>query len=537
MSGFCDASKIFWDMIGPEPQLDRWDEELECDVAICGGGLAGVAALRACVEQGAKAVLLEKCKTVQGRSGAFGAIGFRNKNRFGRGFDAMRRKVAAEIVKEGGNRADYRIVRYWADHSADDLEWYVEPLGGLYVLDRTTDVPPEGVTYWLQSNRDPMPAYLDPEEDYYPSYPGVWQFRPGGHLPVLKKNFEVAMATGLAEARFNTPVQKLVKENGRVTGVLARKEDGSILLVRAAKGVILATGGYTGDEAMMNYYAPQAKVNPRIYGSRDSSGKQADTGDGHRMGVWAGGVLEDAPHAIVSHNMGGALGISPFLQLDAYGRRFMNEDVGGMQMEYKVERLPHQFSWQFFDHDWPDCMPHCSLIHGSVCCCYDKQEQRDGKVNPTLNKMDGYTSREDVEREVASGRCLKADTLEELVELTGLPKEAALASIRRYNELCVKGDDEDFGKAPGRMFPVMNGPFYACKITPAPLLATVSGLMSDCDAHVLDRDGLPIPGLYAVGNVQGNRFGGEDPSMFPGTSHGMALTFGRVAGTNAANGI
>ena len=537
MSGFCDASKIFWDMIGSEPEFTSYDREIDCDVIICGGGLAGVAALRTCVEEGAKTVLFEKCKAVQGRSGAFGAIGFRNKNRFGRGIADMRRKIAADIIKEGGNRGDYKIVRYWAEHSADDLEWYIEPLGGLYIMDRTTDVPPEGVTYWLQSNRDPMPEHLDPDADYYPSYPGVWQFRPGGHMPVLKKNFEVAMASGLAEAWFNTPVKKLVKENGRIIGVVAQNDDGTVIFARASKGVILATGGYTGDEAMMNYYAPQAKCNMRIYGSRDSFGKQADTGDGHRMGVWAGGVLEDAPHAIVSHNMGGALGISAFLQLDAYGRRFMNEDVGGMQMEYKVERLPHQFSWQFFDSTWPDCMPYCSLIHGSVCCCYDKQDQRDGKVNPTLNKMDGYTSLEDVEKEVAAGRLLKADTIEELVEKTGLPKEAALASIARYNELCVKGDDEDFGKVATRMFPVRTGPFYACKITPAPLLATVSGLMSDCEAHVLDKDGLPIPGLYAAGNVQGNRFGGEDPSMFPGTSHGMALTFGRVAGRNAVKGI
>ena len=234
--------------------------------------------------------------------------------------------------------------------------------------------------------------------------------------------------------------------------------------------------------------------------------------------------------------VGGALGISPFLQLDAYGRRFMNEDVGGMQVEYKVERLPHRYSWQFFDADWPQCMPHCSLVHGGVCAVYDKQDQRDGKVNPTLNKMDGYTSLEDVEKEVAAGRLLKADTLEELVEMTGLPKETALASIARYNELSRKGDDEDFGKVATRMFPVHKAPFYACKITPAPLLATVSGLMSDAEAHVLGEDGLPIPGLYAAGNVQGNRFGGEDPSMFPGTSHGMALTYGRLAGTNAANG-
>ena len=84
------------------------------------------------------------------------------------------------------------------------------------------------------------------------------------------------------------------------------------------------------------------------------------------------------------------------------------------------------------------------------------------------------------------------------------------------------------------MFPVKKAPFYACKLTPAPLLVTVSGLMSDAEAHALDENGMPVPGLYVAGNVQGSRFGSEDPSMFPGTSHGMALTYGRVAGRNAA---
>lgn len=151
--------------------------------------------------------------------------------------------------------------------------------------------------------------------------------------------------------------------------------------------------------------------------------------------------------------------------------------------------------------------------------------------------MDGYTSVEDVEKEAESGKLLKADTLEELIEKMGLPMETTLASIARYNALCEQGHDDDYGKKPSRLFPVATAPFYACKLTPAPVLVTVSGLASDADAHVLDPDGCPIPGLYCAGNVQGNRFGGEDPSMFPGTSHTIALSFGRLAARNALSGV
>ena len=529
-----DAEKALASIIGTEPEFDHIDQELSCDVIVCGGGLAGVSALRSAVEQGATAILFEKCKTVQGRSGAFGAIGFQDSNRFGRSLEEMRRLVTAEIIKEGGNRGDYKLVRYWADHSGEDLEWYIEPLEGLYILKTTTDTVPEGVTYWLQSSRDPMPANLDPDSDYYPSYPGVWQFRPGGHLPALKKNFETAMASGLAQAFFNTPVKKLIKENGRVVGVIAEDFDGKVIRATAKGGVVLATGDYSGDDDFMEFYAHQVSKNPRIYGSRDASGKKANTGDGHRMGVWAGAKLEDAPHAYVAHNMGGPLGINAYLQLDALGRRFMNEDVGGMQVEYRIERLPGRFSWQIFDSNWMHYTDDYSIIHGTVSHVFDKQAQKDGKVNPTLNNMDGYNSVEDVEKAVENGKLLKADTLEELIEKMGLPMETALDSIARYNALSAAGDDEDFGKKPSRMFPVVQAPFYACKLTPAPLLVTVSGLMSNADAQALDRDCMPIPGLYVAGNVQGSRFGNEDPSMFPGTSHGMALTFGRVAGRNAA---
>lgn len=529
-----DAEKALQAIIGPEPEYDHIDRELCCDVIVCGGGLAGVSALRSAVEQGASVVLFEKCKAVQGRSGAFGAIGFRDYNRFGCSREEMCRKVAAEIVKEGGYRGDYQIVRYWAEHSGEDLGWYIEPLEDLYILKTTTDRVPEGVSYWLQSSRDPLPENLQPDSDYFPSYPGVWQFRPGGHMPALKKNFEAAMDTGLAQAFFNTPVKKLIKEDGRVVGVIAEGEDGTIIRATARGGVVLATGDYSGDDDFMEFYAPQVAGNLRIYGSRDAKGQRANTGDGHRMGVWAGAKIEDGPHAYVAHNMGGPLGINAYLQLDALGRRFMNEDAGGMQVENRIERLPGRFSWQIFDAGWPDYAGDYSIIHGTVSHVFDKQAQQDGNVNPTLGSMDGYNSVEDVEAAAESGKLIKADTLEALIEKMCLPFETAMASIRRYNELSENGDDVDFGKKPSRMFPVKKAPFYACKLTPAPLLVTVSGLMSDVEAHALDEQGLPVPGLYVAGNVQGSRFGSEDPSMFPGTSHGMALTYGRVAGRNAA---
>lgn len=525
--------RLFDQIIGPEPQYNHWDRELSADIIVCGGGIAGVCAARAAVEEGADVILFEKCEDVQGRSGAFGVINFPEANRWDRDFTQQRQEILAEMIKEGGNRGDYRILRHWAEHGGEDFAWYLNVMPELYKLEKTTDVPPEGVDYWLQPARYPLPEYYDPAEEYYPTYMGVYQLRPGGHLPVLKKNWKQAMDSGLLRTFFASSAKKLIREKGRVTGVFVRTHEGEVIRASAKKGVILATGDYSGDQEMLYYYAPQTRNCRRIYSSRDLDGNYANTGDGHRMGVWAGAEMEQGPHAYAAHSMGGPLGITAFLQLDRFGARFMNEDVGGMELENKIERLPGQFSWQFFDSAWPEQTPWFTPIHGTVSHCFDKEDQRSGRVNRTLNKMDGYTSIEDVERAAGKGDLLKADTLEELVKLAGLPEETAFASIHRYNELCHAGTDEDFGKAPHHLFALTKPPYYACKITPAPMLVTVSGLMSDHKAHALDKEGMPIPGLYLAGNVQGNRFGGEDPSMFPGTSHTMAITYGRQAARSA----
>ena len=132
----------------------------------------------------------------------------------------------------------------------------------------------------------------------------------------------------------------------------------------------------------------------------------------------------------------------------------------------------------------------------------------------------------------------KADTLEELFEQMGLPVETAMAEVQRYNELCAAGYDEDFGKTPKRLFPVENPPFYGCSFSAArSMLVMIGGLECDHDLHVLDADDNPIPGLFVAGNNQGRRFLVDYPVIVAGISLGTALTFGRLAGTNAAAAV
>ena len=91
----------------------------------------------------------------------------------------------------------------------------------------------------------------------------------------------------------------------------------------------------------------------------------------------------------------------------------------------------------------------------------------------------------------------KADTLEELAEKCGIDPKALVETVRRYNEFCARGKDEDFGKDPKALVPVPDhGPYYAIygqRFSEAAL----GGVMVDGQCRCIRNDGTPIPGLYA----------------------------------------
>ncbi|MBN1625754.1 MAG: FAD-binding protein [Deltaproteobacteria bacterium] len=542
------GSRSYEEWLGKAPEFDHIDVELEADVVVCGGGLSGVAATRAAVEQGASVIQFEKTEKLQSRFGDFGSIGSMVAERWGRKGKDLKQGIMKHFMKETSYWPRQRILKYWLDNSGPALDWYLEAKPDLYILARTTDPIPEGVKVWLQPARYPGPMEkYDPDSDNYPSYQITVQFRPT-HETVLLANYRLACEKGNVHTLFKTPVRKLITGgNGRVIGVIAQGYDGKVYKAMAGRGVVLATGDYSGNLDILYYYCPWLRNNPNIYTAIDPEGYLADTGDGHRMGIWIGARMERGPHAPNVHNMGGPLGVAPYLQLDLNGERFMNEDVSGQQIENQLAVLPGNTSWQIFDSAWPDQLKHMSPGHGCVCMWIDDEDVTARRVNHTLAPNDGYTTPGTVEK-AASGKyaggdggaggapTIKSDTIEGLVEKMGLPREKAIASIRRYNELTGKGNDEDFGKTASRMFPLENPPFYACKLTPAPLLVSMSGLESDHHSRCLNSEGYPIPGLYVCGNVQGGRFSIEYPITVPGMSHSMALTFGRLAGMNAAKG-
>lgn len=526
---------LLQDWLKEAPEFDKIDEELSADVIVCGGGLSGVSAAREAAENGSTVVLFEKCEMLQCRSGDFGVIGSQLiTEKWGRDYLKEKDEIVDLLVKESGNRANYRLWQEWADEVGSAFDWYAGSAENLYCLSETTEIPPEDVTEWLQPARYPSPEAFHIEDERYKTYQCTVQFYPNQSF-VFNQHWAKAEATGNAKAYLATPVKKLLRdESGRVTGVIAQDYEGKVYKATAKKGVVLATGDYSSDENMLFYYNPQVRNTPHFFTSVDPEGNLANTGDGHKMAMWIGAKMEEGPHATNDHNMGGVLGSTAFLELDLNGERFHNEDVPGQELNNLLNRLPGRTIYQIFDSNWVNEVPFMTPGHGQVCAVVSEEAaERNSYLSPTY----GYANQKMVDNGVEQGRVLSGDTIEELVaqfEMTDEAKARAVESIRRYGELAEKGVDEDFGKMPSRLSKLQTPPYYACKIGMGALLCVHAGIECDTKLHALDTDRNIIPGLYVCGNVMGGRYGVTYPITVPGSSHSSALTFGRLAGRFAS---
>ena len=292
----------------------------------------------------------------------------------------------------------------------------------------------------------------------------------------------------------------------------------------------------------MKFYAPECVENGINILSidLDDEGNYTNVGEGHKMGAWAGAAIEQW-HAPMIHHMGGGagadgrgvIGNNGYLWLNLRGKRFMNEDLPGQQLENQVELQPQRKAYQFFDASWPEQLAYFPDAHGVACIYRDEPLPEYTASGLRIN----VRTPADIDAAVEEGRCLKADTIDELLGMIeGMDVEAAKASIERYNELARAGEDTDFFKSSQRLFALENGPFYAAECGCALTLGNLGGLESDEECHVYNTDRELIPGLYAAGATQGGRFAVQYPISLKGLSCGMCMVYGKIAGENAAAG-
>lgn len=327
-----------------------------------------------------------------------------------------------------------------------------------------------------------------------------------------------------------SPVVQLIEgEGGRITGAIVDTPKGRVE-VTARKGVALAAGGFPHDIVRRKELFPHAPSGNEHW----SPAPPGNTGDGLRLGESIGATVNtDIPHAAAWVPISrpprgdGTLGFFPhfvdrskpgIIAVTRSGRRFVNE----------------------------------SDSYHDFCQALWKRTQEEGTEavgffiadHPTFRKYGiGFAKPAPVPYKhlIRNGYLFKGDTLQELAEEIGADPEEFARTVARFNVDAVNGEDPEFHRGSTAynrslgdpqhkpnpcVAPIRKGPFYAVKVGIGDL-GTFAGLRADENARVLGPDGLPIEGLYAVGNDAESIMGGNYPGG--GITLGPAVTFGYIA--------
>jgi hypothetical protein len=519
-------------LTAPDPIADsEISSTVTADVVVVGCGLAGLMAARSASEAGASVVVVEKSNSYNYRSGQFGICGSTLQKERGMDFDGS--AAVGDLMKEMGYRPDQRIWNYWRDYSGQAFDWLLEPAGdNVDVIDMyAKEYDPSKIT--VATIHWPKPEAYNSAEEFSPTYPAATLTFIPDQGNVLELSYQRCLEQGV-DFHFATWAKQLIRPDnqGRVQGVIGQDLDGNYIQFIATKGVIMAAGDYGSNTDMVKHFCG-GRTYSTMFTSTDARGATTNLGEGQCMGAWVGAKIEDGPHAPMTHTLGGALGVDPFLLLNADGCRFCNEDVAGQQLSTQLYRQREDWGWSIFDDNYPDQVELMGCSHGSVNHILPAEDVPNLSGAVMTIGRSAITSRSAVEKS-----CTMADSIEELAAKLYEDETAQknlIAAVQRYNELCQKGIDEDFNKVSKRMFPLEKAPFYATKISAGSMLVCLGGLSVDpVTMKVVDEDINPIDGLYAVGNNMGGRILQDYPVTIAGASHGTCLTFGYLVGRKVA---
>lgn len=520
------------DWLGKEPDIDEdaITETVDTDILIVGAGNGGMFAAAYAAANGLKFRIIEQNSVVQDTRHWYGAIDTSAAKEAGAPV-TDRAKLLSEISRYASGKCDQRVVKTWINESAamhdfmrsileDKLGWTCEFTSGAEAA-------------WPDANAEHNTDYLFPIEEH--NY--MTSERESG----LQRN--VALQQYIEELGysidFKTSLAKLEKDaSGRITGIIAQStEDDHFIRYNAAKGVLLACGGFPGNPYMMEQLDPLGTSVTTA-----CSYSPADKGYGIRAAVWAGANLDkeaapmlfdrgvvapgvdagyvDSPSAFGGKAFPGEIrqynpGTQPFLKVNRNGERFANESCPYNDIVYAAAHQPGRVYAQIHDANFIEDVKRFHTIGCSA---------------QTRNLGEGYVLGKMEEAE-AAGAFFRADTLEELADKLGFAgeaKETFLATVERYNELYDAQEDTDFGKPAYRLSAIRKAPFYGCWLG-ASLLTTEQGIAINEKGQALDNDNQPMPGLYVTGDMSGSFFANNYPCLMAGVAMGRTLTFAMKA--------
>lgn len=447
------------------------------DLLVIGGGAAGFAAALEAAEAGASVLVLEKTAETGGSSAmSGGCLAFAGTDmQHEQGIEDSAALLASDLMALGGGDAQEALVRAYADHQLDTYNW-------------------------LKRHGQVFSPTLEASSGQ--SVPRVHTVDPADMVRLLAAR---CRATGRVELLPNTAAQRLLRDaGGRVTGISGTR-GGDAFTAHGRHGVVLASGGFSRNPALVHRFAPETEHAVFI-------GGEGNVGDGLRMAWALGADFCDMAH------IKGTFGKHPTdetnnhsllcvykgaIAVNQDGRRFVDESLSYKLLGAACLRQPYGAAFQILDE-------------------------------PILRNGDNQVRILDFERRLEEGLFYLGDTLDDLAAQIEVPAEALHATIAEYNAFVDAGEDRAFGRRHlvhnhGALRRIETGPFYAYPSTAA-VYGTYCGLRVDPAMRVLDVWGDAIPGLLAAGEVIGGFHGA---AYMTGSALGKALIFGRIAARTA----
>ncbi len=475
--------------------------QLEADVVVVAAGASGLAAAVAAAEKGARVLAFEKASTTGG-TGNMGMGPFAVESRLQRIKQVkLSREDAFRIFMDYTHwRVDAALVSAYINKSASTLDW-LEKMGVEFV-EPASYFPGANFTWHLIKPTTGLPG-------------------PRASATMMKALTDKARELG-AKIFLQTPVKKILKEGGQITGVMAEDKNGETVQAKA-KAVIIATGGF-GDniewiKKYTGYEFGRDLFSFRIPGL---------TGDGIRM-AWEVGAAPTEMTMELIYGIPSAMELltasavfrQPNLVVNLQGERFINEEIIGNTTftGNAIARQKNRCAFAIFDeatkqHYYENGLDFVAGIHPTTAI-----DNFDTELKQALDQ--------------GSKDIFVSNTLEEIASKTGINAEGLRKTVDDYNKCCETGRDEVFHKNYKYLKPVKQPKFYASRFFPG-AYGTLGGIKINHRTEVLNKDHEVIPGLYAAGTDACTIYGDSYVFVLPGNTMGFALNSGRMAGENAA---
>lgn len=482
-------------------QMGEPSETITAQVCVVGGGGTGLAAGVQARQLGLETVLLEK-------HGATGGSFVGTEGLFGVGShwqkEAGETVTASDVIQECMDYhhwiPDYEMYKKFFNKTAETIDW-LESIG--VEFDHVQALGDSHVCWHIYKGS---------------IHPGVEFMK---SMLAAAKNVNLNIQTSCSGKRL------LIDEEGKVSGVLARKDDGTVVKVEAPV-VILATGGYANNTDLVSYLTG---LDPDFLMPSGMDGRDAD---GIKMAKEIGADLATDPGTMMFYgpvcrgaSWGGAVcacTLQPILWVNQDAKRFVREDMFLKNFAFAGLAVKKQ------KRVWALCTQ--ALIDrfssGAGALAGVGVYVQEGAPIEGLS--------DELARLMKAGDIYTANTIEELAEKIGLEASALKETVTNYNAFCSAGQDGDFHKPAKDLVAFVDGdgPYYAFDCQDA-YFTTCGGLKVTPDTQVVDTEGSKIPGLYAGGCDTGGFFGDAyDVGIAAGSGASWAINSGRIAAEQAA---